>query len=292
MASPFISVIIPTLNREISLRRTLECLRLSAFRDFEVLVVNQGGAEAGLAAGWEGPALRIIPLPRPNLPLARNTGVLNAAGQLVLFLDDDVTFSPMFLDAHRLAHEAHPEAAAVAGRIRLAAPHFYEEKECIAAVDAKTAKFKVNYDCGREAFIDFFSGGNTSFKQEALRRTGPFDTRFSGNALYEEIDYSLRLTKAGGRIFFSPQAELTHLREESGGCRSETGSRYHVSKFFNTGYFYGKQLFSGNPLPFLKAQKNEIEFYTRQNPGHHWGRAALYFASVFRGMVCGIVNRL
>ncbi|OGJ99821.1 MAG: hypothetical protein A2487_10820 [Candidatus Raymondbacteria bacterium RifOxyC12_full_50_8] len=132
-----------------------------------------------------------------------------------------------------------------------------------------------------------------SLKKKALDAVGPFDANYRGNALYEEIDFSLRLTRKGFHIWFEPAASLTHFRADNGGCRASAGTAYLRAKFRNTGYFFSKNL-SLLPGPaFFIALKNEIEFYTREKEGgHRLGEALLHFFSACRGLARGALKRL
>jgi len=158
-------------------------------------------------------------------------------------------------------------------------------------MDPKTAKLRANYDCDTSSMVAFFCGANASLKRAAIDKTGKFDVGYKRNALYEELDYAVRLRHTGAKIFYEPAADTTHLREEQGGCREDKARAYYFFKFYNTSYFYVKNLFHGNPLPFLRAMKNEIEFYTRKAKGHALADAALYFAAIKLGALRGALKR-
>ena len=97
---PLVSVIVPTHNRPEWLREALESVRAQIYRDFEVIVVNDAGADvstvvASLAAGDR---IRLIDHERnQGLAGARNTGVRAARGKYVAYLDDDDIFHPEHL---------------------------------------------------------------------------------------------------------------------------------------------------------------------------------------------------
>jgi len=59
-----------------------------------------------------------------------------------------------------------------------------------------------------------------SFRKDVILRLGGFDTRFGGTAFLEETDFCIRLRKAGYKMVFDNNAELIHLKEPTGGCRS------------------------------------------------------------------------
>lgn len=100
----FLSVIICTYRRAGDLERLLPCLAAQTYRDFEVLVVDGSGDDpsvtdtvARFQREHAGPIdLRLIAAPR-GLTRQRNVGLRNSTGDVLCFLDDDVTFGSEFL---------------------------------------------------------------------------------------------------------------------------------------------------------------------------------------------------
>ena len=87
---PLVSVIIPTFNREKSVIEAIESVFSQTFRDFELIVVDDGSTDctAQLVAGYKD---RLTYLRRDNRgpSAARNLGIKNASGIYVAFLDSD-----------------------------------------------------------------------------------------------------------------------------------------------------------------------------------------------------------
>jgi glycosyltransferase involved in cell wall biosynthesis len=101
-----ISVIIPTADRPGPLHRALRSLARQVFRDFEVIVVRDGGRPARSVVDSWSSDLRVTLLdvnPRQGVSHARNVGLARAAGEYVAFLDDDDIYLPQHLQAaHRV----------------------------------------------------------------------------------------------------------------------------------------------------------------------------------------------
>jgi glycosyltransferase involved in cell wall biosynthesis len=97
---PLFSVIIPTRNREHYLREAVASVITQTAKDFELLVVNDGNP---LAINFADPRIRIIDNRQAGHVPARNTGVRNATGHLVAFLDDD----DIWIDESHLARASH-----------------------------------------------------------------------------------------------------------------------------------------------------------------------------------------
>lgn len=83
-----ISVVVPTRNEEVNLRRLLESLENNNFDDYEVVVVD-GGSEDSTVEVAEEFGARVLEGPRKGTGAARNVGWKNAEGDIIYFLDAD-----------------------------------------------------------------------------------------------------------------------------------------------------------------------------------------------------------
>lgn len=100
-ASPFFSVVIPTLDEEYWLPRLLECLAVQTDRDFEVLVMDGGSTDgtAREAMKFSGrlPDFQFLTVPR-GVSLQKNLGGRQAKGSFIIFFDADVMPEERFLE--------------------------------------------------------------------------------------------------------------------------------------------------------------------------------------------------
>lgn len=97
---PSMSVVICTRDRLSLLREALASVLNCDYPNFEVIVVDNASSDDGSLRYVEelgDPRVRAVTEPRPGLAVARNTGVLEARGELVAFTDDDVVVEPMWL---------------------------------------------------------------------------------------------------------------------------------------------------------------------------------------------------
>ncbi|MCU1262837.1 MAG: glycosyl transferase, family 2, partial [Bryobacterales bacterium] len=99
-----ISVIVCTYGRRAAVSTLLACLPSQTHRDFEVLLVAGDGedtpsaAELRLMVASFSPQIDVRLLFAPKgLTRQRNYGLSRARGELLCFLDDDVTFEKDFL---------------------------------------------------------------------------------------------------------------------------------------------------------------------------------------------------
>lgn len=115
-ADVFISVIIPTYNRLELLKQTVESVRAQTFRDFEIIVVNDGSTDG--ADAWLADQADIVGINQFNSGIAasRNRGAEEARGQWLSFLDHDDLWAQDKLELQARFVKERPELAMVAAR--------------------------------------------------------------------------------------------------------------------------------------------------------------------------------
>lgn len=108
-----VSVIIPTYNRAHMIGECLASVQAQTFRDFEVIVVDDGSTDntREVVAWFE--TVRYVWQPHAERSAARNRGLALARGRYVAFLDDDDLWLPRKLERQVACLEAHPEAVLV-----------------------------------------------------------------------------------------------------------------------------------------------------------------------------------
>ncbi len=98
---PKVSVVIPVYNAMTYLSDTLNSVLQQTFSDFEVLIIDDGSTDniqAWVAQNITDPRVRLIPQANQGLSAARNTGIANAQGEYVAFLDADDLWKPTKLE--------------------------------------------------------------------------------------------------------------------------------------------------------------------------------------------------
>ena len=95
------SVVIPLYNKADTVIRTLQSVEQQTFRDFEVVIVDDGSSDNGreLASGFNSSfKKRIHRQENAGVSVARNTGAELAFGQYLAFLDADDEWEPGYLE--------------------------------------------------------------------------------------------------------------------------------------------------------------------------------------------------
>jgi len=100
MADPLVTIVIPTYNRAALLRETLDSVSAQTFRDYEIVVVDDGSTDhtAQMIARRAEP-IRYFRQRNEGASSARNHGLREARGSLVAFLDSDDLWLPEYLQA-------------------------------------------------------------------------------------------------------------------------------------------------------------------------------------------------
>lgn len=239
MTEPQVSIVIPTYNREASLRSTLRALQGQRTEREEIILVDQTPAHEPVTARLIkelSPPIRHLRLERPSLTAARNAGIAAARGQVVLFLDDDVIPGPDLAGRH-MRNYVDPLVGAVAGRM-----HAGE------AVDANRYPWPDGPDIfdrnapGERAFA---RGCNMSFRKDLILRAGGFDERYVGNAVGEEEDLCFGIRRLGARVFFDPEAWVIHVVGRAGGCREQQGDVGESPTFYRNKVYFALKNVAG-----------------------------------------------
>jgi GT2 family glycosyltransferase len=253
------SVVIVTYNRHPQLCDTLRALaQVIDSVVGEVIVVDQRPPGPLPDDVLDLPGLLYRAQARPNMVAARNVGTLEARGEIVLFLDDDVIPLPGLIEAHIAAYD-DPTVGGVAGRV------FGPDNGPDNAVPNPKAFDLV--DGWRYAQFDHTAPGdvmtargcNMSFRRDLLIGLGGFDPFI--RIFRDDTDMCLRVITDGFVIRYVPAAALHHLNASSGGTRG-TGSETR-RRIVREWRMY-KQLH--------RHYRDNLYFLTRHFSGQKWGR--------------------
>jgi len=113
---PLVSVVIPTFNRSILVKRAIHSALTQTLNEIEVIVVIDGPDEATRAglAEINDPRLNVVELPTSRgANQARNAGISAAKGEWIALLDDDDEWLPQKLEVQIKAASRSPHACPI-----------------------------------------------------------------------------------------------------------------------------------------------------------------------------------
>lgn len=215
-----VSVVIPTYKRKDILARCLEAFSKQDFdpKKFEVLVVEDGESgdsqkmveELGETSTFK---IRYFSQAHQGQGVARNLGVKESHGNIVVFVGDDIFPSPNFLNEHFHAHQKYTGPADAILGLTLWHPDIQvtplmDFMTRGGALFGKYGGHQFAYDLlegKEEADYRFFYTSNISLKRRLIY-CFPFDGRFAGYG-WEDIELGYRLAKTANlRLFYNPKA--------------------------------------------------------------------------------------
>lgn len=185
---PKISVITPAYNAERFVGRAIESVLAQTFRDFEMIVVDDGSddATARIVESY-GEPVRCIRKANGGASAARNTAIEQAAGEYIAFFDADDLWEPTKLEKQVALLDARPEI----GLCFAAVERIDEAGAPLGRIDA------LDFPDFCEALLLYSCVVSGSCSSAMVRRTlterfGGFDTRYTN---YEDWEYWLRLSR-------------------------------------------------------------------------------------------------
>jgi glycosyltransferase involved in cell wall biosynthesis len=187
-----VSVVIPTYNRLSFLRETLNALSEQTYPSslVQVIVVDDCSKDEtpGFIEAAETPfELRAVHhTTNKGRAAARNTGIREADGDLVLFVDDDMRSKPDLIEQHVAFQESHGESMVIGSALQ--APELGT-----STVYTYLDRMGVHkLEPGSRVPARYFVTNNSSVPRKALLDVGLFDESFT-NYGFEDTEIAFRL---------------------------------------------------------------------------------------------------
>lgn len=216
----FISVIIPTYNRVDTLNKCLQHLENQSIgiENYEVIIVDDCSIDntpefcENYVSKVEN--VRYIRNEKNSgQATTRNVGVRASKGDIVLFLDNDLLASNIFLEAHLNLYKAKQNE-----NIAIVSDVTYQSEDLdktnfgrfiqSRAIGYRSEKYMSGIDFS-DIPSNFFAGGGSSCKKEDAFKIGLFEEGLKKYGSEDEL-FGYRLKKAGFKIVFCSEAKLIH----------------------------------------------------------------------------------
>ena len=218
-----LSVILCTYNRD---KYIYNVLRSIADNDYphnlyEIVLVNNNSTDNTQAecqrfqADYPDITFRYLVEPSQGLSYARNCGITNALGDLLVYVDDDATVTPQYLRTYADFFQRNPDAVAAGGPIL----PVYETQEpsWMSHYTRQLITGRLYLGSRQRQFPRgaFPGGGNACYRKTVFDAVGPFNVQLGrkGNSLIgaEEKDLFDKMTTRGMHFYYLPNAILYHI---------------------------------------------------------------------------------
>ena len=219
---PLVSVIITTYHNETYLPRAIESIRHQTYKNIELIVVDdnppgteeRAGTEAVMAAYPE--AIYLKHPENRNGAAARNTGIREAKGEYIAFLDNDDFYFTDHIESCIRALEQNPDCTAVVcGVVKICGGLCWDLIPAAGGDLGKELLF-------RETALG--TGSNLFVKTDAVRAINGFDERFRR---HQDVEFGLRYF-AGNKVCSIPQVQI--VKEMDGFSNAPNFQRFRDTK--------------------------------------------------------------
>ncbi len=216
-----ISAIVCTYGHPQLLEEAVRSLQAQSFagrEGYEIIVVDNKPADGTATMihdmASEGPVpLRYLQEAREGLSQARNTGIREAKGEIVAFLDDDAKADPNWLASLLEVYDSNPNVWAVGGKVL----PIWDAPRPSWLADTMLRSLSI-VDWGDELrtlrWPERLIGTNCSFARQAFSQVGLFSTELGrkGNLLmgHEDTELQRRILSSGKLVVYTPAAVVHH----------------------------------------------------------------------------------
>ena len=218
-----ISVILCTYNRDKYIYNVLKSVAENDYPhdQYEIVLVNNNSTDGTenecrrFQADYPDIRFRYFLETNQGLSYARNCGIRNAQGDLLVYVDDDATVNPEYLKTYSDFFTHHPEAVAAGGPILPV--YETEEPEWMTHYTRQLITGKLFLGNNQREFPRgaFPGGGNSCYRKSVFDTVGLFNVELGrkGNSLIgaEEKDLFDKMTTHGMHFYYLPNAILYHI---------------------------------------------------------------------------------
>ncbi len=218
-----ISVILCTYNRDKYIYNVLKSVAENDYPhdQYEIVLVNNNSTDGTenecrrFQADYPDIRFRYFLETNQGLSYARNCGIRNAQGDLLVYVDDDATVNPEYLRTYSDFFTHHPEAVAAGGPILPV--YETEEPEWMTHYTRQLITGKLFLGNNQREFPRgaFPGGGNACYRKSVFDTVGLFNVELGrkGNSLIgaEEKDIFDKMTTHGMHFYYLPNAILYHI---------------------------------------------------------------------------------
>ena len=251
---PLLTVVIPVYNVEKYLKRCIDSILIQEWKNYDILLVDDGSTDNSpqicedYAKTYD--IISVIHKENGGLSEARNTGISNAEGKYVYFLDSDDWIEPnTFSDLAEVIESDQYDIISFN-------PELVKSEHDIIKSDSKRTKRLT----GKEALIDMFSYGFiTGFATDKIYRKALFTEntiQFPVGKYYEDLGTNYKLFLAAKKVYATNQKYYHYLIDNPDAITQS----WNEKKLRDMFEFYKEVFYSD----FVRSQLNQEELHISQ----------------------------
>ena len=204
-STPLVSVIIPYNNATNTIARTLQSIAGSSYTNYEVITVDDRSDDDSSNVVLKYPGTHLSMIRRSGAAMARNEGVKASVGDILFFVDADVTIQESTIKEIVSTFRNNPDISACFGEYT-PLPHGDNFPTIF-----KNLVHHFTHQNSSERAHTFWCGCGAILRDAFLQVSG-FDESFLA-ASVEDIDLGYRLSENGMRILLNKRLRVTHGKQ-------------------------------------------------------------------------------
>lgn len=232
---PYVSIVVPALNAENTIKKCIESLIRQNYPKnlYEIIIVDNGSTDkTSNILGKFTKNIIVLREPIKGSYRARNTGISQAVGDMILFTDSDCVAGKNWVRSMVSSFKKSDKVKIVGGPVEALAKNNFLQKYCDIFCHSQEYYFKIRK----------FAASNMGVRKKLLVKSGLFkESLFSGG----DFELCSRLIKNDIEIAYNPMA-LVHTKYPSS---------FWV--FFRKSFFYGKGI-------SIIRKKTKKSFYVKK----------------------------
>lgn len=252
----YVSIIIPAYNEEKYIPQAIESALSQSYKFAEIIIVNDGSKDSTplIAEQYikKDSRVKLINQKNKGLSGARNTGIKNASGDIIAFLDSDDWWHPTYLETMVARLNNEPTLGISFSRIQ-----FADENGKLMPLFTRGHVKKITKE-------DFFymnplsCGSNLVIKREHLTSTGFFDEDLKK---VEDLDFLYRAASSSNYRISGVKDCLVYYRIRKGLTHDTDGMAASWNQFMQKVKMHKRHDYEKHYMPALLSQKI---FYARR----------------------------
>jgi GT2 family glycosyltransferase len=223
--NPLVSIVIPSACKRVQLRGretwfVLECVssirKRSSYTNLEIIVLDNDDISDELLAELRPYDIRLIPFKEPfNLARKMNLGAFSAKGEQLIILNDDIEVISKDWIQSMLEFSQWPEIGAVGAQLLF--PDGTQQHNGVTVLEGNPGHPFYQFPGEHQGYFlssqvhrnwSAVTGACMMTRADVFKSVGGFSEKFPVN--YNDVDYCLKVLKAGHRVVHMPYAKLYH----------------------------------------------------------------------------------